>query len=86
MKLPDGTLVADGFEGALVGYARRCGQPEIAIYDYEKAVQILMDRDGMSYEDAVEWMEFNVVGAWVGPGTPGWLVRDEDDAGSEPQS
>ena len=24
----------------------------------------------MTYEEAVEWMEFNVVGAWMGPKTP----------------
>ena len=29
-----------------------------------------MKRDGMTYKEAVEWMEFNVVGAWVGETTP----------------
>ena len=24
----------------------------------------------MTYEEAIEWMEFNVVGAWMGPKTP----------------
>ena len=24
----------------------------------------------MTYEEAIEWMEFNVVGAWMGPRTP----------------
>ena len=36
----------------------------------------LIARDGMEYDDAVEWMEFNVVGAWLGPHTPAWLVED----------
>jgi hypothetical protein len=31
---------------------------------------------GMSYEDAVEWMEFNVVGAWMGEHTPAWIDDD----------
>ncbi len=67
-------LLADGFENAFVGVARRCGQPELAVYDYHKAVDILMERDGMSNDDAVEYMEFNVVGAWMGPNTPIWLT------------
>ena len=71
---PD-ALCADGFEEALVGFARRCGQPTLAVYDYEKAVALLMARDGMSHEEALEWMEFNVVGAWSGPHSPVWLCR-----------
>lgn len=68
-------LLADGFDDALVGIARRCGQPTLAVYDYGLGIKVLMDRDGMSYEEAVEWMEFNVVGAWFGEHTPIWLDR-----------
>jgi hypothetical protein len=70
---PD-ALLADGFAGALIGVARRCGQPTLAVYDYELGVEILV-RQGMSAEEAVEWMEFNVVGGWHGPHTPIWLMR-----------
>jgi hypothetical protein len=34
---------------------------------------------GMSYEDAIEWMEFNVVNAYYGEGTPIFMRRVEDD-------
>jgi hypothetical protein len=37
-----------------------------------------MQRDGMDLEDAVEHMDFNVTGAWVGEQTPMFLVRCED--------
>jgi hypothetical protein len=70
---PD-ALFADGFDAALVGAGRRCGQPTVAVYDYNKAVGVLEQRDGMSQEEAMEFMEFNVVGAWVGDNTPVWLV------------
>lgn len=72
-------LFADGLDAALVGIARRCGQPTLAVYDYDKCVRIFMERDGMSYEDAIEWMEFNVVGAWMGENTPLWLYRPDVD-------
>lgn len=29
-----------------------------------------MERDGMTHEDAMEFYEFNIVGAWMGNGTP----------------
>lgn len=70
-------LLADGFEAALIGVARRCGQPTLAVYDYELGVKVLIERDGMTYEEAVEYLEFNTVGAWVGGNTPIWLVRPE---------
>jgi len=69
---PD-ALYADGFEDALIGIARRCSQPSLAVYDYDKGIEIIM-KDGGTYEEAVEHMEFNVVGAWVGEHTPIWMV------------
>lgn len=72
-------LLADGFEAAFIGPAIRCGQPALAAYSYEGAIQVLVNRDGMTYEEAVEWMEFNVVGAWMGPNTPIWIYDPGPD-------
>ena len=60
-------LLADGFEKAFSGI---CAASDRAIYDYEACVKVLVDRDSMSEEEATEFMEFNVVGAYVGPMTP----------------
>jgi hypothetical protein len=37
-------------------------------YDYDKVIKILME--DMSYEEAVEYFDFNVIGGWVGDSTP----------------
>ena len=67
-----GVLLADGLEDALIGVS--CGfGPNKAIYDWEKCVKIFTERDGMSYEEAVEWMDFNVTGAYVGEQTPEFI-------------
>ena len=42
----------------------------VALYDTAKCIAILMNRDGMSYDSAIEFFEFNVVSAWMGDGTP----------------
>ena len=63
------TLLADGFEAALIGTVRQFTKT-LALYDYDKCVEILIHRDGMLHEEAVEFMEFNVVGAWMGDHTP----------------
>ena len=66
-------LLADGFEAALIGTGERCGHPTIAVYDREKCIEVLEKRDGMTQEEANEFFEFNVVGAWVGEQTPIFL-------------
>lgn len=68
-------LLADGFDDAFIGIGERCGQPAIAIYDRDRCIDTLVIRDGMSYEDAEEFFEFNVSGAWVGPETPVFVSR-----------
>ena len=62
-------LCADGFDAAIVGIGERFTS-WFVVYDYDKVIEILMTRDGMDHEDAIEWYEFNIVGAWVGENTP----------------
>lgn len=63
-------LLADGFEAAFIGVGIQFSGQPVAIYDEDLCIKQLMDRDGMSLEDAVEFFTFNVAGAWVGPQTP----------------
>lgn len=69
------TLKADGFEHAFIGVVRRVGKPAIFVYDYQKCVGILLSKGIPTEEEAIEWMEYNVVSAWAGEGTPGFMVR-----------
>ena len=65
-------LLADGFEDALIGVGQQFDKA-LAVYDRQKCIEILMERDGMSDEEAVEYFEYNVTGAWVGEYTPIFL-------------
>jgi hypothetical protein len=69
----EGVMLADGFEDAFLGVAVRCASAPVAVYDYETCVKTLVARDGMSDDDAREWMQFNVIGAYVGEQTPWFL-------------
>ena len=60
------TLVADGFDAAIIGITESCDP--VVVYDWDKCIEIL--RKDMSEEDALEHMAFNVTGAYVGPRTP----------------
>ena len=67
-------LLADGFEEAFLGVSEVFGRPLLATYDRDKCIDILVERDGMTYEEAVEFFDFNVIGAWVGESTPIYLT------------
>jgi hypothetical protein len=76
ISMEDGqTLYADGFEKAFVGLARQFNNV-LAVYNYKACIDVLMMRDGMSEDEAVDYMEFNVVGAWVGDHTPVFMVNE----------
>jgi hypothetical protein len=68
-------LLATGFEKAFLGIATDFAGHDRAVYDYDKCVDVLMKRDHMTVDDACEYMDFNVVGAWVGEGTPIFMQR-----------
>lgn len=67
-------MLADGLESALVGIVQRFGMDPIALYDYDKCIATFMS-DGATFEEAQEHFDFNVLGAWVGDGTPAFMVR-----------
>lgn len=63
----------DYLDDAIIGVATRIGL-EAVCYSEEKVIELLMQHDGMEYEEAVEYMEFNMKGAWVGDSTPIFLT------------
>ena len=63
-------MKADGLEDAIIGVGSRINMPDVLIYSYNKCIDIFMDRDGMTHEEAIEWMDYNVTGAWLGETTP----------------
>lgn len=59
-------IIWDGFDTALLGITSE-GK---AVYDISQMKHTLMTRDQMSEEDALEYLDFNVIGAYVGEFTP----------------
>ena len=71
----DGVLLADGLDAAFVGIGSRCSKPDVAVYDVEVVLKILMERDGMTWTEAAEHFDYNIGGAWHGEGTPIWVHK-----------
>lgn len=69
----EGLVFADGFDSCILGIMV---VDEVARVVYDKYAMVncmrLTDAE-LSFEDAVEFLEFNVWGAYVGEGTPIYL-------------
>lgn len=76
-------LLADGFDECVVGWCYTPGPGYRAVYDTEKIIETLVKRDGLSFEEAWEYFEFNTEGAYVGEKTPVFWRKLEDlDSGT----
>lgn len=67
-------LKIDGHDDAVIGPAFIWGdggtRTHVLVYDAEVIRATLMKRDGMEADEAREYIEFNIEGAYVGPDTP----------------
>ena len=64
----------DGYDEAILGFTfveMEDGESGmVMVYSVEKILDILKVRDGMDHEGALEFFEFNIEGAHMGPETP----------------
>ena len=70
-------LKIDGFDSALIGLSTVWQRTEegaeridTLIYNGEVIVTILMHQSGLSEEEAMEYISYNIEGAYVGKNTP----------------
>ena len=74
---PD-AIIYDGMDDALIGVFRGMengmagsyAEDAIAVYSYVKYIEIYIERDGMSEEEAVEFFDYNVAGMHLGSMQP----------------
>jgi len=62
-------LIADGFDNAVIGVDVKTMR---VIYSANECINILINQHNMADEEAQEYFEFNVAGAYVGEKTPNW--------------
>ena len=71
-------LKIDGHDDAILGPALIWGMDKkgggirtnVLVYDAEVIRNTLMERDNMEADEAREYIEFNIEGAYMGPDTP----------------
>ena len=69
-------LKADGFNDCILGVAQLWGRDApVIVYDAMEVIEVLQERDEMTYDEALEYFEFNIAGAYVGEQTPVFVMR-----------
>lgn len=69
-ELPEDAIVFDSmsYDGSIIGVTT----DDRVVYSYDKMVEELMQDEEWSYEDAVEWIDYNTIRAlpYAGPNGP----------------
>jgi len=74
----------DGFNEAIIGIGERCGQDDIIVYSLDKMTKVFMDANDVDEEEAMEYISFNVLGAWIGEQTPIIVTTGPEGITDEP--
>lgn len=59
-------LKADGFDDCVIGVDSNFR----LVYSIEDCLTVLIERDDMTPDDAIEYIDYNVIGSYVGEMTP----------------
>ncbi len=62
-------LLADGFDDAVIGVDESTMR---IIYSSSRSIEILIERDNMTPDEALEYFDYNVKGAYIGDPQPIW--------------
>ncbi len=73
-EIADGAIILDGLDDAIVGVTEEFGNGRRILYSADKILNILMERDGMTWHEAVEFYDYNILGLHAGEQNPVFLV------------
>lgn len=76
-------ILFDSYDDAIIGVAtvwRDSSLRDVVVYDGMKIVRKMVTRDKMSFEDALEYVGFNMEGGYLGKTTPiiAWPTSAEE--------
>lgn len=74
----EGLIVLDGFNDCILGRIQQAGSDLKVIYSIKCILSKLMERDGMSYDEAYEFYEYNILGLHGQESFPAFLIDNEE--------
>ena len=72
---PDAIILTD-LDEAIIGIVESFGGGSRILYDKNKILDILMERDGMTRSEAEEFYDYNILGGYFGESNPVFLDKN----------
>jgi hypothetical protein len=70
-------VTMDGYDEAIMGTITLFGKEPVVLYDREKVIELIMEKDDCSYDDALEHHEYNQAQVYAGERTPAFFDKVE---------
>ena len=75
-EFAEGAIILDGLDEAIVGITEEFGTGRRILYSKDKILDILMKRDLMTYSEAEEFYDYNILGLYAGEQNPVFLFTE----------
>ena len=72
----EGAIILDGLDDAIIGIVEEFGNGPRILYSKNKILTILCERGEMTYSEAVEFFDYNIIGLYAGEQNPVFLVSE----------
>ena len=72
-------IILEGFDSAILGVGESAGwDSPCIVYDYQKCLDVLIQKHDWEKEDAIQLMDQNVINAHMGEGNPVFVFPSQD--------
>ena len=75
-EIAEGAIKLDGLDEAILGVVEEFGNGPRILYSKHKILTILCERDGMTWSEAEEFYDYNILGLYAGEQNPIFLITE----------
>lgn len=75
-EMAEGAIKLDGLDDAILGIVEEFGNGPRILYSKNKILNILSERDGMTWSESEEFYDYNILGLYAGEQNPVFLITE----------
>jgi hypothetical protein len=75
-EMAEGAIKLDGLDDAILGIVEEFGNGPRILYSKNKILNILSERDEMTWSEAEEFYDYNILGLYAGEQNPVFLITE----------
>ena len=75
-EFAEGAIILDGLNDAIIGITEEFGNGPRILYSKNKILNILCERDGMTWSESEEFYDYNILGLYAGEQNPDFLITE----------